>query len=285
MRKKITESNIFPSFSLEREYEKLTKLFTDKSAFGKIIYHNTKSRPSMSYDNCLESMFRNWSLRGTFTTVIEMEFGLQISIDDFAKDMSDSRLLDYIQFLLNAIVFVEEEVRLGKWDVYKADESIGKAIYDNCRLIVNKLGAEILGDQNEIYIVYTDDIAKVIGADNEDLNGSIMEYLKIDNSGNLERKGEILCTLAKKLDPYEKQLCASEFKQLCMDTTFLFNRTGVRHSLNLKDKLESKFANMENDELEKWYDKAFHSFVACMACLSYLDYKKDIKNIKDIKDI
>lgn len=282
MRKRITEKNVFPQFSLEREYKKLHDLTFDRSAFGKYVVYTQKARPSLSYDNCLQIMFLDWDLRGSFTSIEEMLFGLHISEDDFENNVTEDRLLDFIQFTLNAICFVDEEVNKGNYNIYKATDTIFNAIVSNSRLILDHLGAEMINGGKEIYIAYKDDIATAVTEQNQELKTSITEYLKIDNRGDLQRKGEVLCTLAKKLEPHEKSLINSEFKQLCSDTTFLLNNIGARHYRDPKNKIKAQFVAMKKEELVQWYDRAFQMFLACMAALPYLDYEKDIKVLRSI---
>lgn len=280
LRAKITDNNIFPNFSLEDEYDKLNTLWYDRTAFGRMLQLGARTRPSMSYNDCLQALFLNWKLRGTFTTVEEMLFGLNISVDDFCNDVSEERMLDYIQFILNAVDFIDSEIDSQRYSIYSANDGIGKAIIKNSKLIVDKVGAEIKKEKKEFFIIYKDDIATAVVEQHKDISNSIGDYLKIDNKRDLQRKGEILCTLAKKLEPYEKSLNNTELGKLCSDTTFLLNYIGARHSLNPKNKIEAKFIEMNNEELEEWYDKTFKMFLACMAVLPYLDIKDEIKEIK-----
>ena len=282
MRTRITEKNVFPYFSLEREYKKLHDLIFDRSAFGKYVVYSQKARPSLSYDNCLQTMFLDWNLRGSFTSIEEMLFGLHISEDDFDNSITEDRMLDFIQFTLNAICFVDDEVDKGNYNIYKATDSIFNAIVSNSRLILDHLGAEMIDGDKEIYIVYKDDVASAVSEQREDLKASITEYLKIDNRNDLGRKGEILCTLAKKLEPHEKDLNNSKFKQLCSDTTFLLNNIGARHSLNPENKIKAQFLTMEDEAVEQWYDRTFQMFLACVAVIPYLEYENDIKALKNV---
>lgn len=282
MRKRITEKNVFPEFSLEGEYKKLHDLTFDRSAFGKYVIYSQKARPSLSYDNCLQTMFLDWDLRGSFTSIEEMLFGLQISEDDFDKSVTEERLLDFIQFTLNAICFVDEEVDKGYYNIYKATDSIFNAIVSNSRLILDHLGAEMIDVGKELVIVYKDDVATAVSEQNRDLKASITEYLKIDNRGDIQRKGEVLCTLAKKLEPHEKALNDSDFKQLCSDTTFLLNNIGARHYPDPSNKIKAQFTTMKDEEVEEWYDRTFQMFLACMAVVPYLEVKSEIKALKSV---
>ena len=115
---------------------------------------------------------------------------------------------------------------------------------------------------------------------NPELRFSIQDYLKIDNRGDLDRKSEILCTLAKKLEPHESKFNGTEFKTLCSETTMLLNGVGPRHALNEKDHIKRKALAMTAKEQEEWYNRAFQMFLACMALLPYLEFKNEIKELK-----
>lgn len=241
---------------------------------------NSKARPSLSYNDCLQSMFLDWELRGSFTSIEEMLFGLQISEDDFDKSCTEERLLDYIQFLLNAIIFVSLEVKKRNYTIYQVSDSIYSAIVDNSHLILDKVGAEMVEMGHEIAIAYKDDVANAAAMQVPDISSSIREYLLIDNRGDLQKKAEILGTLAKELEKVEGRFKGTEFSTLCSDTTMLLNKTGIRHAMDSRDKIETKFLAMNEQELETWYDMIFHMFLACVSVLPYLEVKNEIREIK-----
>ena len=281
MRKRISDQNVFPDFSLVEEYQKLYMLFFDKGAFGTIhSYLSSRSNPCLSYCDCLQSLFLKWNLRGSFTTLEEMVTSLRITEKDFEDDINEDRVLDYIQFIINAVIFVEGEVRTGEYRLYRATDAIFNAIKDNCQYLLGKLGAEFRQEGTELYIVYKNDIASAVIMNNPDIEISITEYLKVDNRGDLVRKGEILCTLAKKLETVESKLKGTEFKQLCTDTTRLLNNIGARHALNPKDSIEAQYLDMSAEELETWYDKTYQMLLACFAVLPYINFKKTIADMR-----
>lgn len=283
MRQRISDKNIFPVFSLKTEYNKLHDLFFDRSEFGLLgglLGDTRRMHPSLSYNDCLKNVFLNWGLRGSFTSLEEMLYGLEISEDDFEKSCTEDRLLDYIQFIINAMIFIRVEAKSRKYRIYQASDSIFNAIIENSRLILTRLGAEIIDEDDEIFIAYKDDAATAVGIVHTDIKGSLIEYLKIDNRGDLQKKGEVLCTLAKKLEPLESKFKGTEFALLCSDTTMLLNKIGARHAVNENDRIEAKFGSMNEVELEKWYDRTFQMFLACIAVQPYLEYKNEIKGIK-----
>jgi len=283
MRKRISDKNVFPSFSLETEYKKIHELIFDKDAFGKVISYTMNSRPCYSYNDCLQMMFLDWKLRGSFTSIEEMLYGLEISEDHFEKDITGDRLLDYLQFVLNAICFIENQIDQQTYAIYRNGKTLFNAIVNNCKYVIARLGAEIKQEKDEFFIVYKDDVATIVVAQNEELESSIVEYLKVDNRGDIERKAEILCTLAKRLEPYEGKLKNMEFGALCSDTTYLLNKV-ARHNQNPEKKTDAVFAEMDSDEFELWQDRVFNMFLACMAVLPYTEIKTEINELKKGKN-
>jgi len=276
MRTRISERNHFPAFSPYTEYKKLNILFCDKKAYRKeekcYVYKN------YSLKDLVECNFLQWHLRGTFTSLDEMLCSLQISENDFSDNTPKDVYLDYIQFLLNALEFLN--ITIG----YSFFEKQGKIIYntirDNCFCLLEKLDAEAKALGVELCVVYKNDVAAAVSIQQPDLAPSVVEYLKIDNRDDLSRKGEILCTLAKLLEPHENKLIKKGFKSLCSDTTFLLNKAGIRHSLCQNKKIDSRFLKMDDSERIKWYDRAFKAFLACMAVLPYIDFKDEITDLQ-----
>lgn len=280
MRERISDRNILPVFDLEAEYQKIHSLCFDTRAFGTYTAGGiSKTRPNISYNEALQDFFLSWSLRGSFTSIEEMLVELSISEDDFVKNVTEDRVLDFIQFTLNAVYYINTVAESEKYMIYKASDSIGKAIFQNCHYVADRLGTDIKKEKNEFFLVYKDDVASAIGNQMPELVESLTEYQKIDNRGNVIRKAEILCTLAKRLEPHEKSLCSTEFKALCDDTTFLLNKA-ARHSLKESIPIEKIFLDMNKSEIEKWCDKTYKMFLGCMAVLPYIKYKSEIKEIK-----
>lgn len=131
-------------------------------------------------------------------------------------------------------------------------------------------------------MAYDDDLASVVAEEFPDVSYSISEYKRIDYAGDLRRKGEVLCTLFKKLESVEKNFKGTIFENLCSDTTFLFDKAGIRHWTE-KDRIASKtFEKMEPMELETWYDKAYIMLLSCLVASQYLTIKKEVAEIKRI---
>ena len=275
MRARISERNYFPNFSPKEEYFKLHHFLCDNSAFAKRgLYDDTYH----SIYELLDKNFTEWSLIGSFTTLEEMMRKFHIRTIDVSDSFSEDGLLDYIQFIINALGFLSNHVYYP-FRSYRFN-SIQESILKHCELLLKKLNAEVIEIEDEYVVLYKSDVATVVSNQQPELATSITEYLAINNRSDLQQKEEILCSLAKALEPKEQLLKENGFQQLCKDATFLLNKTGARHALDPNDGIEAQFLAMDAADRIKWYDRAFKTVLACMAVLPYIDFKDEIKDIK-----
>lgn len=286
MRKKISEVNIFPDFDLYTEYKKIEYLISEKHIIGDHDRFGHRRSPQFTLEDYINQLcFNNWNLRGTFLSIGEMRLSLGIEKEQINGINIDAKLvLDFLQYAANCTFRVALTIRRCS-SAYIADENYITVLIDNMNALLNRLGARFSTDEetSEVFVIYNDDLSAVVADDHPEISNSIIEYKKIDNRGDLKRKGEILCTLFKRLEEDEKKFKGTTYEKLCSDTTFLFNKCGARHWVE-KDKIASKtFSKMSNEELEKWYDKTYVLFLSCMVISQYLELKKEIEDIKRIE--
>jgi len=280
---RISQCNHPQDTPLKTEYEKIRELFCDTEVF------RAKDRKCYTYFEMLNIYFFYWNLKGSSMSAEEMIENLHVSDKDFAfdisknknKDISENRLLHYIQFIINALAFIEGIVGYPYTQHY--EDIIGKTIKEHCRYLLNRLNADARIIQSEWCVYYKNDVASAVSAEQPDLKASVIDYRKIVNRDNYKQKYEILCSLAKDIEKHKEKLNAGVFKQLYNDTTFILNKAGIRHAFNPNDKQMTYFQNMGESDRIKWCDRAFEMILACMAWLPYLEYKNEIEAIKKIK--
>ena len=283
--KRISEQNIFPNYNLVKEYQKIEYLFSE---FGAVFIADILSQPKPGMGIAIESYvsknFFSWHLRGTFISIHEMRTDLGIDKNKMNKqELETETVLIFIQFVANCIQFTKALLKQN-FTMTLAPENHINIIFENIYVMLTNLGAELHFDEkkNEFYICYTDEISNIVSILHPDAKYSISDYLKIENRNDLQRKGEILCTLYKKFESVKENLKGTEFHSLSDDTGFLFNKSGIRHWVE-EDKIAAEtFEKMTDSEKEEWYDKTFNLFLACMAVLPYIKIKPEIKIIKQV---
>ena len=196
MLEKLSKRDPFPNFSIKGEYQKLNALFHDSRALC-ITNYSTYHEKRISYFDLLNISFLQWKQRCSDITLEDMMRSSHISDDDFISP-SEEKLLYYIQFLFNAISFLNQEILNTAYNIRQESFLIDKAIIENCYLLLDKLKAEIKKEYSEWYVVYKNDVASAVSVQHPELEARIIDYLKLNNRNNLERKKEILCSLTKR---------------------------------------------------------------------------------------
>ena len=283
IRKKISEKNIFPNFDLYNEYHKIDMLLSEKKTVGVVNKVGRVIHDYFTLEEYIEYVcFNNWNLRGTFISIDDMRQGLGIEKSSFTpNDINEKHVLEFLQYAINCVNRVSTTIKSSKASLL-SDDTIILLLWDNITLLVEKLNCTLELDKKnqEIFISYNNSTATTVSTDYPDIKDSISEYIRIDNRGDLKRKGEILCTLFKKLESVETKLKANNFGAIASDATFLFNKSGIRHWVE-QDKIACEtFLQMNETELEVWYDKTFNLFLTCMVLAKYTDNMQDIKNLK-----
>ncbi len=287
MRKRISESNLFPAFNLFEEYRKIEMIISEATIVGTYSQFGTPLIPAYTLEQYKNDLyFRGWNLRGTFVSIADMRNGLGIAkamLTD--KSIAEERVLDFLQYAANLWLRINGTIRSCTTAYISDRDNYLIMLIQNITALTNRLGAELKLDKakSEIYLVYKDAVSFAVAEEHPDISESIIEYRKLDNRGDLQRKGEVLCTLYKKLEAYGERFKGTTYEGLYKDTTFLFNKTGARHWVE-KDKIACEtFLKMKPDELEDWYDKTFELFLTCMVICSYLDIREDIGAVKRVE--
>ena len=86
--------------------------------------------------------------------------------------------------------------------VYISDRNLLTIIQDNCKSILEKANYTCGIDEKtyEVYVYAENNVAIAVAEIYEDIADSTIEYRRHDMKGDLRRKGEVLCTLFKKLE-------------------------------------------------------------------------------------
>jgi len=110
------------------------------------------------------------------------------------------------------------------------------------------------------------------------LSYKVLEYNHHSMKGDLERKRTILLALADRLEPRRSELKNID-KTLESNLFFLLNRMNIRHN-NVET--DGKFvSNMNNEELENWYDETYQ---VCLLAFLELDNVERNVRIKELKE-
>ncbi|CEN81005.1 hypothetical protein [Paraclostridium sordellii] len=191
-------------------------------------------------------------------------------------------IINYIEYILNIV---------NIYETHKEEDTLNaksNRLYDTLIRIVNILLDHInyeskkFESEEKVLVVEKNPAAtSVAEIVEDDLSFKVIEYNHHLLKGNLDRKKEILKALADKVEPLTENLD----NQLASDFGFLVNNINIRHN-NLEGKNRKEYiVNMQNEELEEWYDEAYQLMLLCILENEYKNNNQDkIKQLrKDIK--
>ena len=146
-----------------------------------------------------------------------------------------------------------------------------------------------LQDDNIIIVeknVYASEVSQIVSETNIEDAIKVLEYNHFSNKGNIQRKKEILISLANYLEPLRDELNAFEElkevmkvngkKIIAVEQLFgMYNNLGLRHNNDKQYHL-----NMNDEELEQWYDNIYSS---TLFVILSLEMGRNLSKLNELK--
>ena len=242
--------------SLEREndyqyeYEKLEAFCAEK--YGD-YYGET------SINQWIESNFRLWRRRSNYYSFAELRDYLGFHIEGgisvyklSAHDVDLNKYLLFAEMILNLIYDLKARCdhRLN---------SVIQAMNGTIAATIEKAGLELRNINDELVIVEKNAVAISVADSNPELASVIIEYNHYLLHGDIKKKRLLLKQIADALEPKDKEL-KGICKGMVDDFFFLVNRMNIRHNNcdpSDKKNYTAQFAELTNEEKEKWYDTIY----------------------------
>lgn len=213
-----------------------------------------------------------------------------ISLDDFEKtcgyhfvedplDFNLDYLVSFCEYSYNLICLIEQnsgafrssELNSALWFYTKQVERV-----------VENIGYMANTQDNVTDFVPKDQaVISVAETVEPELSYKVIEYNHHSMKGDLERKKAILVALGRKLEPKRgklKQINDSLESNIFM----LLNNMNVRHNNKEPGKKYKKYvAEMEDEELEQWYDDLYQMILLAFLELDHLDRKGRLEQLNE----
>lgn len=256
----------------------------------KYLYHTKFHISDLDYSNYslveyIDSFyFSNWAAKNKITcpTIADLRSRLQIDEATRSASLKVEDFLLYLEFAVNivAIVILKNSDREAKIIA----ENIFRNIATNCERLnfeiakFSEEGPFKLVEKNAAATAVADKYSK---ADLE-FSYKVIEYNHFLLKGNIDRKREILNTIASKFEAVRPQLKAIGFKDIESDAGYLINNLNIRH--NNADPQSTSYktyiAAMPPAELEEWYDKTYDVLLLALLAGDFSEIHNDIQELK-----
>lgn len=221
---------------------------------------------------------------------------MQFRSYDEAKDYFNNnfngpdRLFTYIEFIIDLNSFMISNGKIltfTKATLIKEFPKVRERI-DYC-LAKNNHESKELENGRQIIVeknVYASEVSQIVSESNIEDAIKVLEYNHFSNKGDIQRKKEILISLANYLEPLRDELNAFEElkevmkvnskKIIAVEQLFgMYNNLGLRHNNDKQYHL-----NMNDEELEQWYDNIYSS---TLFVILSLEMGKNLSKLNELK--
>lgn len=222
---------------------------------------------------------------------------MQFRSYDEAKDYFNNnfngpdRLFTYIEFIIDLNSFMISNGKILTFtkatlikEFPKVRERIDYCLAkNNHELKELENGRQIIVEKN----VYASEVSQIVSESNIEDAIKVLEYNHFSNKGDIQRKKEILISLANYLEPLRDELNAFEElkevmkvnskKNIAVEQLFgMYNNLGLRHNNDKQYHL-----NMNDEELEQWYDDIYTSTLFVILSLDEARILSKLKTLRE----
>ena len=287
--KKILQEDIY----IKNYKTNLQEFFSDGY---KKYYPVEKKGQHVTFEEKFTVIYQRFTGVDCLYTVFEFILDLYSEIinkDKFAINYVTSKELEEIDDYSGWIPETEDEFEI--WAEVRDHTSL-IAQYDKLRerilYSLDKTNHEwkTLQDDNIIIVeknVYASEVSQIVSETNIEDAIKVLEYNHFSNKGNIQRKKEILISLANYLEPLRDELNAFEElkevmkvngkKIIAVEQLFgMYNNLGLRHNNDKQYHL-----NMNDEELEQWYDDIYTSTLFVILSLDEARILSKLKNLRE----
>ena len=256
----------------QNEILKIEKLFREDKY--EVDEFESKYFSIEEYINCY--YFLGWKYRNTFLSTDELReaFNVPSPYTCRKKEYSLEDFLSYAEFVINM-------VHIAREDIFEYFETTVKTIFENIRSILDSNNYKIqVTENNLLIIVANSETVTAVSEIYQDIAPKVIEYNRFSLRGNLERKKELLVTIAHKFEGVEYKLQANNQSALAENVTFLLNSLNLRHNNAEGKHAKNKILQMNNEELEDWYDKTYDTMLLALLYANYTEILPYLKQLK-----
>lgn len=108
----------------------------------------------------------------------------------------------------------------------------------------------------------------------------MIEYNRVLLKGNLDRKREILASMASYVEPMKNLFNGTIYSSLYNDSRNMVNNLNIRHNNSGKDSLPEYAKKWSEKEFEEWYDSAYHTLLMVILAKKQLEITQNFNKLK-----
>lgn len=232
------------------------------------------------YDFTQKYVFQQLPIKGTCIDLADLLQDIGICLNASSCSLDDVFLL--IEFILCVIDSTPKELK----NIPQPDNTM---IYDEITEVINAtldiLSMKIIKSKRGRIIVPKSfkaaQAASVVS--DEDIAWDLLQYNHFANKGNIKNKQAILKRIGDYIEPTLQERSKNKEKiwnKTAEIASDLLNNFNIRHNNKSGNKKQWYVTNMDDIELEKWYDKTYSVIIQLIIERENEDILKKIKQLR-----
>lgn len=281
----MTRKNIFEilkkEINIPDELNKITKLFNSKMIYNEYNIFGER----YTFEEIFEKkIFSSWKQRNTFISCKEIREKLEIP-KIFTVVTSIDLIVTSLEYYCNIIYLVDEKIIRSQTSIYSYDDKI-KILEENINILLDKLNHQkIINKKEDILILVPKKpaVTAVAEISSQKISFAILKYNHATMKGDLEGKRNLLNSIYIEYEPLLNS-SLDNYNDFLSQTRGLFNNLNARHNNKTKENNKNTVIDLNDKELENWYDELYQLFLFCVLIKDNLERKAKVKEfLKSIK--
>lgn len=253
-------------YDFNKEFKKITNLFNSN-----IMYNMGYGYPIESAAN---SVFHEWKARGGCINCADMRQELDINTITKLSETTPENIILCLEYYVNIL-----NIFVTKW----LTVSTGYEVNNNLTLLQNNIDLLLehmnlmkhtVKEEEKVLLLPKDPAAiAVVEIAPKDVAFAILKYNHASLKGQLEEKRRLLQSIANEYeDLLEKPI--EPFGDFFTKTNGLLNNLNIRHNNKKGKNQHEAVVQMNEQELEKWYDETYQLLLFCILSKDNTERKK-----------
>lgn len=255
-------------YDFNKEFQKIRYLF------GRNIIH--KGGYGYSIITAVDPVFHDWKGRGSCLNCADMHKELGLDELEKKENLSVDEIVFCLEYMVNILfIFIKKSIPYYEIedDPVTPTFNILKA---NINLLLEHLNytKQVNNEQERVLLIPKDPAATAVAEiAPKDIAFAILKYNHVSLKGQLEEKRRLLQSIANEYeDLLEKPI--EPFGDFFTKTNGLLNNLNIRHNNKKGKNQHEAVVQMNEQELEKWYDETYQLLLFCILSKDNTERKK-----------
>lgn len=281
----MSRRNIFEllkeKYNVPNEMEKIVTLYNSKLFYYNGDYGRGNYTPEEIFEH---KLLKNWKQRGSYLNCREIKDTIGVPrFFTFGTPIED--VLNTLEYYENISYLLVKKLNILDDYEYTVSDDF-TILLENMQILLDHLNYEfqIFEKEEKLILVPKNPAAtSVAEISDEETAMAILMYNHHTLKGDLEAKRKILYSIAKEYEPLLSKPIDG-FKEYFVKATNMLNNLDIRHNNKEGKHKNNLVINLENDELEKWYDELYQLLLFCVLIKDNIERKNNIEEfLKQLK--